>query len=611
MSSLLQSPGDRAIRATDRSSSRGGAERKFRPTEAAPWGALPPGLDLLAWKVRTATTERGRAASASAKKPVITDVLRGVRVAKSGMYKRRCPAPVLMSGSSPIQDQATSAYAVGDLIAGKYALEELLGEGGMGAVFRARNTTIDMPVAIKLIRADLDRELLSGRLLQEARAAAKLGHPAIVRVFDVGKTALGDPFIVMELLQGESLAQVIERDGRISSARAVQLLLPIADALSVAHGKGFVHRDVKPDNVFIANDEEGQLQPKLVDFGIVKQERQIGDSQLTQVGAVLGSPDYMSPEQARGLDTIDQRSDVWSFSVVLYEAITGVTPFQSTNYNALLRMIVEAEPVSLHDQQAADHELSQIVQRGLSKDPNARFATMGQMGKALASWLCERGISEDACGVSLEARWLSRTSDPTSPGRMSRTSAPDSWPEPPSGVRSVSGSLGAGAGRLSLGASAAKLGNAPTVPHAKNAGTPFSLANTSTELPAHKRRLYLGLAGGAIGLALLLGWFGAAHSTGAEVENGAATALPPPATAALRPEQLAPVILAPAPTSVPAPPAAPEASASVRARPLEAGRSTRPVAPAAAAKGGPRAEPVAKPQPGTPAPPRSDLISPY
>jgi eukaryotic-like serine/threonine-protein kinase len=511
-----------------------------------------------------------------------------------------------MSGSSPIQDQATSAYAVGDLIAGKYALEELLGEGGMGAVFRARNTTIDMPVAIKLIRADLDRELLSGRLLQEARAAAKLGHPAIVRVFDVGKTALGDPFIVMELLQGESLANVIEREGRLSSARAVQLLLPIADALSVAHGKGFVHRDVKPDNVFIANDEEGQLQPKLVDFGIVKQERQIGDSQLTQVGAVLGSPDYMSPEQARGLDTIDQRSDVWSFSVVLYEAITGVTPFQSTNYNALLRMIVEAEPVSLHAQQAADDELSQIVQRGLSKDPNARFATMGQMGKALASWLCERGISEDACGVSLEARWLSRTSDPTSPGRMSRTSAPDSWPEPPSGVRSVSGSLGAG-GRLSVGASAAKLGNAPTVPHAKNAGTPFSLANTSAELPAHKRRLYLGLAGGAIGLAVLLGWFSATQSTRAEVENGAASALPPPATAAVRPEQLAPVILAPAPTSVPSPPAAPEASN--RARTPEPARPARPAA--AAGKAGSRSEPDAKPQPGTPAPPKSDLISPY
>src|SRR6478672_778872 len=177
--------------------------------------------------------------------------------------------------SSP-SNQLVLSYAAGDVIADKYALEELIGEGGMGAVFRARNTTIDMPVAVKLIRADLDREVLSGRLLQEARAAAKLAHPAIVRVFDVGKTALGDPFIVMELLHGESLASLLDREGRLSSVRAVQLLLPIADALAVAHARGFVHRDVKPDNVFIANDDEGQLQPKLVDFGIVKHERQDG-----------------------------------------------------------------------------------------------------------------------------------------------------------------------------------------------------------------------------------------------------------------------------------------------------------------------------------------------
>ncbi len=332
-------------------------------------------------------------------------------------------------------------YAAGDVIAGKYALEELIGSGGMGAVFRARNIAIDMPVALKLIRTDLDRELLRGRLLQEARAAAKLAHPAIVRVFDVGTTALGDPFIVMELLHGYSLAKLLEREGRLTSVRAVQLLLPIADALAIAHSKGFVHRDVKPDNVFIANDEEGQLQPKLVDFGIVKHELQNGDRQLTQIGAVLGSPDYMSPEQARGLDGIDHKSDIWSFAVVLYETICGVPPFQSTSYNALLRLIVEAEPLSLRDRQASDQELSNIVARGLSKDPGARFASIGQLGKALAAWLAAQGVNEDACGVSVEARWLSRTTDPSLPGRVSRSSIPDSWPAPPSGVRAVSGAL--------------------------------------------------------------------------------------------------------------------------------------------------------------------------
>src|SRR3954470_12726099 len=153
-----------------------------------------------------------------------------------------------MAGAPLPSEQLSFSYAAGDVIADKYALEELLGEGGMGAVFRARNTTIDMPVALKLIRADLDRELLSGRLLQEARAAAKLAHPAIVRVFDVGQTALGDPFIVMELLEGETLSQMIDREQSLHPIHAVQLLLPLADALSAAHAKGLVHRDFKPDN---------------------------------------------------------------------------------------------------------------------------------------------------------------------------------------------------------------------------------------------------------------------------------------------------------------------------------------------------------------------------
>src|SRR3954467_2446354 len=281
-------------------------------------------------------------------------------------YWRSAPMPPVSSTLPDPAELPSFVYAPGDTIAGKYALEEMLGSGGMGAVFRARNTVIDLPVAIKLIRADLDRDVLSSRLMKEARAAAKLSHPAIVRVFDVGTTALGDPFIVMELLQGMSLAKLLENEGRLSSVRVVQLLLPIADALAVAHARGLVHRDVKPDNVFIANDDEGQLQPKLVDFGIVKLELQNGDRQLTQIGAVLGSPDYMSPEQARGLDTIDHRSDIWSFSVVLYDAICGVPPFQSTNYNALLRLIAEAEPVSLYERRAADQALSDIVARGLS-----------------------------------------------------------------------------------------------------------------------------------------------------------------------------------------------------------------------------------------------------
>jgi eukaryotic-like serine/threonine-protein kinase len=502
-----------------------------------------------------------------------------------------------MSPLSSVSEPNSFTYNPGDVIAGKYALEQLLGTGGMGAVFRARNLAIDMPVALKLIRADLDRELLSGRLLQEARAAAKLAHPAIVRVFDVGKTALGDPFIVMELLQGESLADVLEREGRLSGVRAVQLLLPIADALSVAHAKGFVHRDVKPDNVFIANDQEGQLQPKLVDFGIVKHERQEGDSKLTQVGSVLGSPDYMSPEQARGLETIDQRSDVWSFSVVLYETIAGVAPFEAENYNALLRLIVETEPISLRDQCAADAELSDLVACGLSKEPAQRFASMGLMGKAMATWLSAQGVTEDACGVSLEARWLSRPTDPTALGRPLRaSSSPDSWPEPPSGVRGVSSSLGL----------------APTVAVARQSVTPYSTTNAPPSLSAQKQRFYLGIAGLAILAAVLLGWLGATHPEAPREErNAAAPAVAPVVrepTAVAEPAS-APRAAAPNVSAVPTrldPVRPPKAAPPTSAVPTGKG-----VAAATDGKAQPHPPEVQPAAPSSPATPKSDLLSPY
>jgi eukaryotic-like serine/threonine-protein kinase len=305
----------------------------------------------------------------------------------------------------------TSPYSPGELIAGKYELHRVLGEGGMGAVWEARNVALEVSVAIKLIRADLNKEALGIRLMQEARAAAKLGHPAIVRVFDVGQTSLGDPFIVMELLQGRSVAHVIDNDGRFDPLQAVQTLLPIADALVVAHSKGIVHRDIKPDNVFIAMDDT-TVQPKLLDFGIVKVDTHEGQSHLTQVGTVLGSPDYMSPEQARGVDDVDHRCDIWSFCVVLYEAITGTLPFRAANYNALLRSIVEDEPVSTTSLGAPDDELWQIIQRGMAKRREDRWNSMTELGKALAHWLVERGIYEDICGATLDSKWLSRSTDP-------------------------------------------------------------------------------------------------------------------------------------------------------------------------------------------------------
>jgi serine/threonine-protein kinase len=372
----------------------------------------------------------------------------------------------------PSRDLPALRYQAGDVIAGKYRLDGLLGQGGMGVVWGAFNLQLEAEVAIKLlIRDDASRDLLAQRLKQEAKATAKLGHPAIVRVFDVGESEQGDPFIVMELLKGRSLATLLSDDGCLASTRAVQLLLPIADALSVAHAKGIIHRDLKPDNVFISVEDE-QIQPKLVDFGIVKlADRASEQTHLTQAGMVLGSPDYMSPEQARGLEDVDHRSDIWSFCVVLYELISGSTPFTATNYNALLRSIVEEEPKPLNTGAAADEELWHILQRGLQKARDQRFRSMSELGRALASWLIRQDVVEDVCGGSLDAKWILRASDPTAlkAARASLSSVPSLPPE--SGVRpthDLATAVTVGAKAVTLTPSGSESEN-PPIPEARSA----------------------------------------------------------------------------------------------------------------------------------------------
>jgi eukaryotic-like serine/threonine-protein kinase len=307
--------------------------------------------------------------------------------------------------SAPARPPERTRYLPGEIIDNKYRLVRALGEGGMGTVWIAHNVVLDVQVAIKLIRLDIaSSQRMTERLLQEARAAARLGHPAIVRVFDFGVTRHGGPFVVMELLHGETLADLIHRESRLSAISAVQLLLPIADALATAHGKGIVHRDVKPENIFVARDESERKQPKLLDFGIASFVE--SGNKLTLAGAVLGTPDYMSPEQARGENESDHRTDVWSFCVVLYELLTGRVPFNGANYNALLRAIINDKPPSIVSHAAGDQQLWQIIERGLRKNVGQRWDTMRVLGEALALWLYERGVREDVCAASLKTAWL-------------------------------------------------------------------------------------------------------------------------------------------------------------------------------------------------------------
>ena len=299
------------------------------------------------------------------------------------------------------------SYRAGEIIDEKFQLVRRVGSGGMGTVWVAHNLVLDVQVGIKLItfRGRKNREALALRLLDEARSAARLGHPAVIKIHDFGITDSGDPFIAMELLGGEDLASVLDREQKLPADTAVQMLLPIAHGLAAAHDKGIVHRDIKPENIFLSREDDGEVRPKILDFGIA---RMIDNpTKLTLEGTPLGTPEYMSPEIARG-DVAECTSDVWSFTVVLYELVTGRCPFEAPNYNKLMQAILNAEPAPLGAD--FDAELQRIVEKGLAKEPAARWASMREMGAALARWLLGRGITEDVCGTSLRRTWQLSTS---------------------------------------------------------------------------------------------------------------------------------------------------------------------------------------------------------
>jgi eukaryotic-like serine/threonine-protein kinase len=213
----------------------------------------------------------------------------------------------------------------------------------------------------------------------------------------------------MEMLHGESLSHVIKRRGRIAAGRAVRTLLPVIEALVVAHQRGIVHRDLKPDNIFLAQ-QANRVQPKVLDFGIAKLSQGFSTN-LTCEGTVLGSPAYMSPEQARGEMDVDHRTDMWALCVVLYEMITGVHPFTGANWHGLMWSIMEGKPKPLSEHQLDEPALWAILSRGFAKERDQRWPSTFEFGKALAIWLIDQGVTRDICNSSLKSTWLQRSPD--------------------------------------------------------------------------------------------------------------------------------------------------------------------------------------------------------
>jgi serine/threonine protein kinase len=320
------------------------------------------------------------------------------------------PVSPKAQSDGPLYDAAESApgFRVGDLIGERYVLQECIGSGAMGAVFRAHDRVLDAPLALKLIRLDperTDNERATRRLLQEARAIARISHPGIVRVFDFGCVG-GVPFIAMELLRGESLLEFLVREGPLDPVRAVRTILPVLDAVSVAHRRGVVHRDIKPENVFLASDEFGRARPKLVDFGVARLRE--GGHGLTRPGALLGTPDYMAPEQAQAEPDIDQRADVWACAIVLYELMTLRRPFNDgqSSYLAVLKAVVSEPARPIAEFGVNDEALWGIIRKALAKSRDERFQSVRAFGEALAFWLIDQGVLEDAYGASLRTSWL-------------------------------------------------------------------------------------------------------------------------------------------------------------------------------------------------------------
>jgi serine/threonine-protein kinase len=282
------------------------------------------------------------------------------------------------------QDERVVTHCIGDTIDDKYELIELIGSGGMGTVWRARDCVLDIDVALKLVRSRETPAALD-RLLREARAAASITHPSIVRILSFGLRG-EDAYITMELLEGTTLEDLLIRLQVLAPREAVELLLPIARALEAAHERGVIHRDVKPGNILLAEAENGDLCPKLLDFGIARADEQL-PSRLTVTGQVMGTPHYMSPEQAAGRDDVDHRADIWGVCAVLYEAISGAPPFDADNYNALISAVLLHPVPPLSKVANVDEQLSAVVQRGLEKKRERRYASAGELADAMEEWL--------------------------------------------------------------------------------------------------------------------------------------------------------------------------------------------------------------------------------
>ena len=424
-----------------------------------------------------------------------------------------------MSDASP----PAPAAALGDVLLGRYRLERVIGEGGTGVVYAARDSRSGTQVAIKLLRRALETEELRTRFIREARATGKLAMNHVVRVLDAGALEERDrtPYMVMELLEGRDLARVLAEDGTLPLEQAIECMMQVCGVLREAHARGIVHRDLKPANLFLTRQEPGIVHVKVLDFGISKVfDRKLveedGQPEVTVPYVMLGSPRYMAPEQIRNSKEVDARADLWSVGAVLFQLLTGVHVFEASGTVQASVAALSGEPRRLEDFfPNAPPGLGDVIRRCLAKDRDARYQSAGELAAALRPFAPRPGSSTMPLAPVVDSARARRGTVPTADR--------PSGPPPPSSARNRSAPVPAIA--------APSIAQPPTVEAWGRSDAP----------PRRGGRPWMKLASGALGgmlvggvvVALIGLRLTAVHDRGrhALVSAGAPATTPPPTPA--------------------------------------------------------------------------------
>ncbi len=490
----------------------------------------------------------------------------------------------------------------GELIAGKYRVERVIGEGGMGTVLAAWHELLDVRVAVKVLSAELSHQPeIIARFLREARAVARLKSEHVARVMDVGLLGEGQPYIVMELLEGEDLEKRVQR-GPLPLQQAADFILQALEAMAHAHAIGIVHRDLKPANLFVTATPDGREVIKVLDFGIAKLTNAVQadgarSGGLTGEHSTLGSPSFMAPEQVRAAPEIDRRADIWALGAIFYEMVTGRTAFDGNSVGEVFGAVLHATPTPVNEIRPDIPEgVDAVIARCLRRPVEERYADVGELARAVAPF-ASAAWQGHVTRIEQTLQRAGKGSDPggARPSRLGLEKSglegfgPEAGSEPRSGRRPIlSPAPAAVKPQPTPGAGADHIDTLIALP-TSNSGTPAPVSTSPPSSPARSRAAGVAIPVAACAVAAVIAFTLLRARAPAPAEppsKGVATS--PPSTA----EPIAPVAtLAPAPSFANPTPAesstaaagtaAPAASTSAASRPRP--HSVRPPATAPSA----------------------------